>query len=115
MIALTVRQPWAEQIAAGAKRAEYRSWRPRALRPGDRLLIVASAHRMRGHPGPYGVAVCTVRYGGVMELDPCEPSAEWGRWAWQLADPVRVAPVPIRGRLHTYEVPESMIRALGAE
>jgi hypothetical protein len=39
MLALSVKQPWAELIARGTKKKEYRSWSRRSF---GELLIVAS-------------------------------------------------------------------------
>lgn len=46
MKALTVRQPWASLIIAGAKPYEFRGWRPPSAQIGQRLVIHAGARRV---------------------------------------------------------------------
>lgn len=49
MKALTIWQPWASLIIAGAKPYEFRSWRaPRSL-IGQRIVIHAAARKIDGH------------------------------------------------------------------
>jgi hypothetical protein len=84
MRALSIRQPYAEQILCGSKRFEYRS-RPTAIR--GRVYIYASLKpgkaeefdRMHIQPGdlPTGVLV------GTVEITDC--SGEPGNYRWHLA------------------------------
>jgi hypothetical protein len=46
MKALTIWQPWASLIIAGAKPYEFRSWRPPASLIGQRIVIHASARKL---------------------------------------------------------------------
>jgi hypothetical protein len=46
MKALTIYQPWASLIMAGAKPYEFRSWRPPASIIGQRIVIHASAKKV---------------------------------------------------------------------
>jgi len=46
MKALTIWQPWASLIMAGAKPYEFRSWRPPASLIGQRIVIHASAKKI---------------------------------------------------------------------
>lgn len=46
MKALTIWQPWASLIIAGAKPYEFRSWRPPAAIIGQRIVIHAGAHKI---------------------------------------------------------------------
>jgi hypothetical protein len=46
MKALTIWQPWASLIIAGAKPYEFRSWRPPASIIGQRIVVHASARKM---------------------------------------------------------------------
>jgi hypothetical protein len=87
--ALSIRQPYAEQILRGTKRFEYRS-RPTAIR--GRVYIDASLKpgkpeefkRLHIQPGelPTGVLV------GTVEITEC--NGEPGHYKWHLARPQRL-------------------------
>ena len=89
MRALSIRQPYAEQILRGTKCFEYRS-RPTTIR--ERVYIYASRKpgpaldfkRMRIDPGdlPTGALV------GTVEITDC--SGEPGGYKWHLARPRRL-------------------------
>lgn len=49
MKALTLWQPWASLVVAGAKPYEFRSWRPPASIVGQRIVIHASARKANFH------------------------------------------------------------------
>lgn len=49
MKALTIWQPWASLIMAGAKPYEFRGWRPHASLIGQRIVIHAAARRPDWH------------------------------------------------------------------
>lgn len=108
MRALSVKQPYAELIAQGKKKIEYRRWRV-GLR-GD-LLIVASASRQddvcadpRLDPEKlvYGAAVCVV--------DLWDITGDEGEYEWHVRNPRRVEAEPIKGSASIYHVDESRIR-----
>jgi hypothetical protein len=93
IMALSVQQPAASDIAAGAKTIEYRTWQTRYRGP---LLIVASkSPRVKGLPS--GQAVC------VVDLVACE-RGEDGVYEWQLQDVQPVEPFDVKGRLGLYKV-----------
>ena len=92
--ALSIRQPYVEQIMRGTKRIEYRSM-PTRIR--GQILIYASVapgsaeefEKLRLRPGdlPTGVIV------GAVEIVDC--SGEPGDYEWHLAHPMRLrTPVP---------------------
>jgi hypothetical protein len=63
--ALTVKQPWATQIALGIKKIEYRSW---ATAHRGNLLVCAGKEPFfddEGLLGPGGVTICTVDLSGI--------------------------------------------------
>jgi hypothetical protein len=101
--ALSVRQPWANLIASGAKTIETRSW-PTAHR-GD-LLIVSSRNPKIA---PAGCAVAIVK---VVDCRPMNKSDEKraccgeypGAWAWVLSEVRRVEPFPVKGQLRLFQV-----------
>jgi hypothetical protein len=131
VIAITVRQPWAALIAAGAKRTENRNWRsesiigkPLAIHAGkylptdedirkarrlarrDRDIDWESAKRvLDGAPEEWShgcvVAVCIVG----------EPfHGEDGLWRWPL-DEVRIATSrPVSGRPGLFSIPSVRVR-----
>ena len=120
MRALAVRQPWASLIAEGAKPVEWRSWSTPHRGP---LLICASSSWAPGRGSeweipegfearfPRGVAVCVVDLTDVAPFRPEHLEAagldalpDPTGFAWLLRDPRPVTPVPVRGRLHLFEV-----------
>lgn len=113
MRALSVKQPWAELIAAGKKKIEYRTW---SVDLRGELLIVASKSRnddevraRRLDPGVllYGKAVCVV--------DLVKVTGEPGDYEWHLKNPRRVAPVDVTGYASLYTVPDERIRFVKAK
>lgn len=96
MHALSVRQPYAEAIASGAKRREFRTW-ARNIIVGQDLLIVASRMPGPGYDGePQGVAICVVRVVKITGSD--------GAYAWHLENPRRVVALPIKGSASLFRV-----------
>ena len=103
MKALSVRQPWANRIAAGAKTLEIRTWQTRYR--GD--LLIASSLRPKIAPAGFALAVvrladCRPMTAGDEDAAGC-PFAP-GAWAWVLADLRRVRLFPVRGRLGLFEL-----------
>lgn len=104
MKALSVRQPWASQIATEEKSIELRTWTTRYR--GD-LLICASA---RSHANlPTGCALCIV---SLVDIRPaisrdarlacCE--IEHGDFAWILQNVRPIEPFSVKGRLGLFDV-----------
>ncbi len=126
---LSVKQPWAELIASGRKTIEMRTWRTSYR---GELLIAASSspksYELEGRRLPAGVTVCLVELTDIREftIDDLPAAgyeghelfkaqnlwkAELGMnlcgttvYAWLLARPRRVEPVPLKGRLHIFPV-----------
>lgn len=130
MIALTVRQPWADAIAHGGKRIENRTWPVPAKHVGARILIHAGAvadryavlpaevpSRPIGWPGTRSavVAVATLVGSHLATGRCCGP---WGFpevFHWQLADVTALTdPVPCKGRLGLWTPPADVIAAATA-
>lgn len=104
--ALSVRQPYASMIAYGEKTIE---WRSKPLNYRGPLVICASktvrVTMKNGVDLPVGVAL------GVAEITHCRPMhradlaaaccEDWTGpvtgFAWELADPQEVEPVPVKG------------------
>lgn len=109
--ALTVKQPWADKIASGAKTIEVRS---RRTYYRGRLLITSSQKPKKGKTG---VAICTVELYDckpVSELSRAEmyatgiPEYRWekmkGKYGWFLRNPRRVKNIPVKGQLGIFNV-----------
>lgn len=92
--ALSIRQPYAEQIMRGTKRVEYRS-QPTKIR--ERVYIYASLTpgweeefaQMKAKPGDFPTGVLV----GTVEIVDC--TGVPGDYEWHLARPARL-PQPIR-------------------
>lgn len=102
MRAISIKQPWANQIAQGTKRVEYRTWKV-ATGP---ILIVASSTPGPGYAGePRGVAVCTAE---ILRV-----TGEHGDYVWHLANVRPVEPEPVKGHAAIYKVDDARIRHVG--
>lgn len=120
MKTLAIRQPWATYIAEGTKTVEVRTWRTAYRGP---LLIVASGKPVKVEDDtgqlltlPTQIQVCTVDLIDIKPLTPADfPAACLHDWeagdeaemyAWHLANPRHVRPVPHKGKLSIYRTPE---------
>ncbi len=128
MKAVTLIQPAASLVVLGACRLDVRAWRTahrgrvavyasRALPQGSRELCtcepVRSALRAGlGHDDwrrlPLGALLGTVE---LIDCTPVEEDGLPGGWAWVLDNPEPLAePVPYRGRLGIFDVPDELLR-----
>lgn len=104
MKAISIKQPWASQIARGEKRLEFRSWA--TSHRGPMLVVASKSPELPGLPA--GAAVCVVDVVGVRETH--------DGYAWELANPRPVEPFPVRGSAAHYHVADELIRLVsGAE
>jgi hypothetical protein len=90
--ALSVRQPYASQIASGQKKIEYRSWQTQYR--GDLLIVSSARPVMSGLPG--GQAICTI------VLKDCHKTKKG--YSWILSNPRPIKPFPVSGQLRIYLV-----------
>jgi hypothetical protein len=120
MKTITIRQPWAWAIIAGLKNVENRT---RRTHHGGPLLIHAGitsksmlATLPDGTPVPDRLAFgCLL---GTVEVIDCVPVADMppgpfveGPWCWLLRDPKSVPmPIPYRGRLGLFDVPDGLLQ-----
>lgn len=126
MKALTISQPWAEEIASGRKWVENRAWPPPAY-PIDLAIhagtgthyLTRAEVRAQGLPTGAVVAVCRLvaavnihtRYGydglaaaGIDRADFNLHEHTEGPWCWVLKDIRRLPePVPAKGRLGLWD------------
>jgi hypothetical protein len=117
MKALSLKQPWANLIRSRSKTIETRTWSTRYRGP---VLICASRTVDQGMAAMYergtgcepyelGHAICVAT---ILECRPMTPADEEralclctpGRFAWILANVVRIKPFPVKGRLSLFEV-----------
>ena len=108
MKSLSVRQPWASLIASGQKTLEIRSRRTHLRGP---LLICAAKGGATALPPslPRGVALCIVDILDCRPMTPADEAAAGvafrpGHWAWVIAHPRPVAPIPVRGNCGIFNV-----------
>jgi hypothetical protein len=92
-LALSVRQPFAEQIMRGTKKIEYRSVRTNIR---GRVYIYASLkpkleafEKMGNQPGDFPTGVLV----GTVEIVDCKE--KWGEYHWILGNPKRL-PMPVK-------------------
>lgn len=109
MRALSIKQPWAELIALGRKRIEFRSWKVDFREP---LLVVASTGRQDDKCRENGLDPATLPYGkAVCVVDLVDVTGgEAGDYEWHLSNPRRVANVAIKGSAAVFNVPDAKIR-----
>jgi len=117
--ALSVRQPWAGLIAAGLKTIEVRTWATSHRGP---LLICASAYKCRnedeGGYFPHGVMLAVVDLVDIRPLARRDFEAAFmpddfridRELAWVLERPRLVEMVPVKGRLHLFDIPDALVR-----
>jgi len=92
MKALSVKEPFASQIANGDKVVEFRTWQTKHR--GD-LLICCSAFPKSENSGK---ALCIVNLAEIKKL-------KNGEYGWCLFDVQKLEkPFPVRGKLHVFEV-----------
>lgn len=100
MKALSLYPEYADQIAAGDKAEEYRSWSTPYR--GD-LVICASLAQcdpsyVRGH------AICVVDLYEIAKVS--------DGYAWHLRDLRYIDPVPVKGRQRLFDVPDSLLQPI---
>lgn len=96
MKAISIKQPWANQIIFGNKKIEYRSW-PTKYR-GD-VLICSSK---KSEPGACASALIGHAI-GIVEIVDCTGNHEDG-FEWHLETPRPITPFPVKGKLSFFEV-----------
>ena len=100
--ALSIRQPWASEVARGRKTIETRTWRT----PHRGPLLIVSSRRPRIEPAGCALAVvdlveCRPMRGGDEQDAMCELYPRAISWVFENVRPVE--PFPVRGALGVYE------------
>lgn len=126
MLCLTVQQPFASALVAGAKDVENRTWSPRGLQPGDWLAIHAGRTNYpdhgawatvrgmwRGMPPksqmPYGAVIGAVRFAEVLPMARCSSRWACGPMCWRFYAAVILPEViNARGALGLWTLPEEI-------
>ncbi|MGN1381401.1 MAG: ASCH domain-containing protein [Eubacterium sp.] len=96
---LSVHAPYVYDILTGEKTEEYRSWKPKTR---GRILICSSAKHYAGYVSGY--ALCTVEIGEIR--------TDYDQYAWELKNLQYVRPFPVKGKLHLFDVNQSLIQPL---
>lgn len=118
MKALSVRNPWANDILCGLKKFEYRSWKTDFR--GD--FVICSTANPKIKDTLCGYALCVVRLKDVhlitlrnykqFDLDEC-PDGLW--YAWELSDIRVIKPFPVKGKLNFFDVPDEKIEIVSED
>ena len=135
MKALTLTQPWADLVASGHKRWETRSWSTNyrglvaihAAKGFPKYAQVFASEEMAfGRLAPRIARGAIIAVARIVDVRPTEEVAleieglerrlgdyAWGRFAWQLADVVRLdEPIGCKGMLGLWAVPDAIARRL---
>jgi len=106
--ALTVKQPWAHLIVTGTKTIENRTW----TTDYRGLLLI---HAGRSFDGGAGIAAedltDRITFGAIIgHVDLIDIVTEHsspffvGPFGWVLANPKRIKPIPLRGKVRLFDV-----------
>jgi hypothetical protein len=122
-IALSLCQPWAYAVLYLGKDIENRTWRSpyrgRVILHASRTMDEAGVKYLQEAGFPVPEVLPMGAYVGEVTITDCRPLAEcasrwaFGPWCYTLEWPiVYETPIPGRGRLGFYPVPEEVTRAL---
>ena len=118
MKALSIRQPWAWAILHAGKDVENRTWgtcyRGLLLLHASKTVDLDSVRYLIECGYDLPDPLVTGALVGTVRLIGCFPSqsgwAEDGQYHWQLADPRPfLAPIPWRGALRLFDVPDEVV------
>jgi hypothetical protein len=101
--ALSVKQPWANLIAAGEKTIETRTWATDYRGP----ILIVSSRLPKIDPAGYALAIADLADCRPMTRQD-EPAARCGvypnAYSWVLRNIHKIPPFPVRGKLGLYDV-----------
>ncbi|WP_333978067.1 ASCH domain-containing protein [Burkholderia cepacia] len=111
--ALSIVKPAVDDIVAGRKRVEIRSWAPPAIPLRDLVLVQNTIFlRQDGQEDPDGIALAMVDVVGVHDWTPDEARSQGKQWCagyvcWELANVRPIAPpVPCVAKRGIYALPD---------
>lgn len=97
--ALSIKQPYADQIREGTKTIEYRSWK--TLHRGPLLICSGLQHVSElpeGKNMPKGCAIC------VVNVVDCVWNDDDDCFHWVLENPIELPNFPIKGKLGLFNL-----------
>jgi hypothetical protein len=101
--ALSVKQPWANLIAAGEKTIETRTWTTDYRGP----ILIVSSRSPKKEPAGFALAIANLVDCRPMTRQD-EPAARCGvypnAYSWVLGNIRKIHPFPVRGKLGIYNV-----------
>lgn len=103
MIALSIKQPWANMIASGEKIIETRKW----CTNYRGILLIVSSKTPRIEPAGYAIAVAKlVDCRPMTRQDEEDACCNWypGAYSWVLMNTKKIKPFPVKGQLGLYDV-----------
>lgn len=111
--ALSIVKPAVDDIVAGRKRVEIRSWAPPALPLRDLVLVQNTIFlRQDGQEDPDGIALAMVDVVGGHDWTPDEARSQGKQWCagyvcWELENVRQIAPpVPCVAKRGIYALPD---------
>lgn len=116
MKALSLKNPWAGWVCTGQKTIETRTWTTNYR--GDILICCSQRIDRRVPKGKYapecyikGKAICVVELYDIVKMEMKHEMKAGcfiypGAYAWLLRNIRKINPVPIKGQLNLFEVPE---------
>ena len=99
MKALSLRPEWAWEVFIGNKDIEYRTWQTKYR--GD-LLICSSSRKLKGTIPGHALIVCT--------LEDITYNEKEKIYEWHLSNFRDIIPFPVKGKLHLFDVDDSLIK-----
>lgn len=126
MKTISVRQPWAALIASGVKTIENRSWAaihrgPIAIHAGKapaptNLIESLTSKGYRIPQLRYGKILAVATLTDCMKLEDLPSELRYnrfaeGEWCWILKDVKAIDPIPYKGKLGLFDVPDSLFQS----
>ncbi len=101
MKAISIRQPYIDQILSGQKRYEYRNWRTNLRGPVVLCAAKTIEKGYRNYPYQTGVAL------GIAEIEDVSLNTDSRvpfRFKWHLTNVRRIDPFPVKGGLSLFNL-----------
>ena len=109
MKALSIHAPYIYEIITGEKKEEYRTWKPKEL---GRILLCSSSKKYHNYVSGY--ALCTVEITRIKKYPWDRPDGRM-LYGWVVRNVEYIKPFPVKGKLHLFEVDDSLIEPLGTD